>query len=92
MPESKLYAEAAAEFIMPSLQSWYVEIMSLKQPPGDELEIADILRTVELTAVSGMEMEITSGRKLSALFNRSNRLMRRYGIDSCVVTPDFAYR
>ncbi len=90
-PKAGLYAVAASEFILPSLQSWYVEIMSLRQPPGDELEIADILRTVELTTVSGMDMEINSGRKLSALFNRSNRLMHRYGIDSCVVTRDFAY-
>ena len=91
MPKAKLYAGAASEFILPSLQFWYVDLMSLEPPPGDEAEFDDILRTVELTAVTGMDMEIRSGRHLSALFSRSNRLMRQYGIDSCVVTRDFAY-
>jgi len=90
-PLPKVYAGAASEFIMPSLQFWYDDILSLTPPPGDEAEIEDILRTVEITVANIMDLEIHSGRKLSALFNRSNRLMRQYGIDSCIVTRNFAY-
>jgi hypothetical protein len=89
MSEAELFASAAGGFILPTLQFWYDDIISLPKPAGDIPEIEDILRTIQLTVTNGLKQRIPSMHQLSRIFHRSNRLMERYGINSCVVNDAF---
>lgn len=89
---ARFYASPTVELVLSTLQFWYDDIISLRRPPGDEREIEGLLRTVQLTVETGFTRPaIHSARQLSTLFRRSNRLMRRYGIQRCIVRQSFPY-
>ena len=84
----QLFARATGDVFLPIILFWYDDINSLKRPPGDSATIARILRTLDAATHGALERPYSfrSPAQLAARYRRSNRIMRSYGIDSCVVT------
>ena len=84
----QLFSRATGDIFLPSLLFWYDDINSLDRPTGDEAQIERLLRTLQSTVVTGLNhpYDYYSAAQLEALYSRSNRLMLRYGITSCVVS------
>lgn len=85
----ELFAHASGNIFLPSLLFWYDDINSLNRPKGDNAQIESMLRSLQSAVVTGLKhpYRFESAKQLSALYGRSNRLVRGYGISSCVVTP-----
>ncbi len=86
--QRQLFSRASGDIFLPSLLFWYDDINSLDRPTGDDSQIERMLRTLQSTVVTGLNHPYSyySAAQLEALYNRSNHLMRRYGITSCVVS------
>lgn len=83
------FSLAVGEIFLPSILFWYDNISFFGPPEGDHGEIKRVLRALQATVVTGLNRPYSFGTpaELSHHFRRSNRLMRAYGIDRCVVTP-----
>lgn len=86
--QRQLFSRATGDIFLPSLLFWYDDINSLDRPTGDDAQIERMLRTLQSTVVTGLNRPYSyhSAAQLETLYNHSNHLMRRYGINSCVVS------
>jgi hypothetical protein len=83
--EAAIFAYAAQEYFLPSAQFWFDDVSYLGAPRGDEEEVEDMLKALQLAVHSAEELRIPSPRVLVAAFSSFNRLAREYGLDACVV-------
>ena len=88
MSERQLFSHTVGDVFLPSALFWYDDINSLTPPSGDKRSIARLLRTLDAAThvILHHPYSFHSPSQVAALYVRSNRVMRRYGIESCVVT------
>ncbi len=84
----QLFAHSVGDVYLPYILFWYDHINALERPKGDDRQIERMLAVLESTAIAALKRpyRFHSPAQISALYERSNRLVRRYGITSCVVT------
>ncbi len=87
---SRLFARATGDVFLPVILFWYDDINSLRRPRGDSAAVASILRTLDTATHGALEHPYAfhSPAQLASRYRRSNRFMRRYGIEGCVVTDN----
>lgn len=86
---AQLFSRATGDIFLPALLFWYDDINSLDRPNGDSAQIETLLtKGLQAAVVAGLKRPYSfrSPSELAALYRRSNRLVRAYGINSCVVT------
>jgi hypothetical protein len=83
------FAQETADVYLPSIQFMYDHINFGGLPQGDEGRAAKMLSTLERTFVDAMAHRFHSAAQLAARFTSFNRMARRYGLSSCVVTESF---
>jgi len=86
MSNRQLFANASQEVFLPSMLFWPDDIGYLAIPEEDAKQIKAMLAAMQQAVDSGQEQRVSSPKRFAAIFNRSNRLARRYGLHSCTVT------
>jgi len=86
--EKRMFSRAVGDVFLPSILFWYDHINFLGPPKEAAGQTRRMLHTLEQTAVRGLDRPYSfdSPAELAALYRRSNRMMRQYGIKRCVVT------
>jgi hypothetical protein len=87
--EEQLFTRATGDIFLPTILFWYDDINTLSRPKGDDAQIEKLLKKgLQSTVVKALKRPYSfhSPAQLAALYRRSNRLVRGYGIKSCVVT------
>lgn len=81
----KIYTEATANIFLPGVQLWFDDIAYLGAPPGDQAQVEKLLTAMQRAVYASEAQHIDFSGQLIAQFAESNRLVRRYGLDSCLV-------
>ncbi len=81
----KLYTEATANIFLPGIQLWFDDIAYLGAPSGDKAQVEKLLTAMQRAVYASEAQHIDFSGQLIAQFAESNRLVRDYGLDSCLV-------
>ncbi|HWM63041.1 MAG TPA: hypothetical protein VNP96_03530 [Solirubrobacterales bacterium] len=87
--KKRLFIGASWRFLLPGIQFQFDVMRNSGAPEGGEVEVEEMIGTMQLAIESGQRQRISSAEQLSTLFEDYNRLAQQYGIDECVV--DEAY-
>jgi hypothetical protein len=82
----KLYDEATSDIFLPGVQLWFDDVAYIGAPPGDKPQVEALLIAMQRAVYKSEKAQpILFSGDLIGEFAESNRLVRAYGLRSCLV-------